>query len=130
MENGNSPQFDHDCPHCRFERQGHVQDDAVDVYMCPHEIMGPAMIIRKSDEEDDYWSMPISLLDATDDGVFKSGEVLLARQVLAERASRKRARALAGKGVDTRAAAVPKFVTELKEGPPAKQERTAGEDLT
>lgn len=82
-----APQYEHDCSQCRFERRGVAEGKQVDVYTCPAELMGPSMIIRFAEEEDEYWSMPVASIDRVSDFDSQTDYMLLARQVLAERAS-------------------------------------------
>lgn len=79
------PQYEHECSQCRFERRGYVNESAVDVYTCPAELMGPSMVVRFSSEEDEYWSMPVTLVDRVTDDDSQTDTLALARQVLAER---------------------------------------------
>ena len=55
------PKFQHDCDTCRYLGQSEGED----LYACPasFNVLGPTLIVRRSDEGPDYRSVPMAIFE-------------------------------------------------------------------
>lgn len=59
-----TPQFTHDCEDCKFLGRDHLDNDPVDVYVCPQDTF-PTIVIRFSSKPGEYTSWNFIFLDGS-----------------------------------------------------------------